>query len=185
MNQATVQISKIYGEALFQAAKSADSVKAVWEDGRELFNAFEQHPKVINIFEAPNVPTEDKIELAEKVLVQDVNRLLRNFILMLLKRHRIDIMEQAFEYFTLLAEEDQGQRRGVFTSAIELSDEQKQKLVASIEKFLNKKLAARFRVDPSLIGGVTFKSGDLYIDNSLKSQLTKIRTRFDALKMAN
>lgn len=169
------KIAKVYAEALFQAAKSANEVKSVMDDANQLFIAFDQQPRFLAFLEGPNVPTEDKVRLAEKVLTKGVNRLLRNFVLLMLKKHRIDLLSAALDHFELLAEADQGLTRGTLTSAMELSDAEKKSLLASLEAYLGKKITARYKVDSSLIGGVTFKAGDLFIDNSIKTRLYQLR----------
>ncbi|MGF1572776.1 MAG: ATP synthase F1 subunit delta [Sumerlaeia bacterium] len=173
-------IAKVYAEALFAAAKSANAVKSIMEDAEQLFLAFEKQPRFLAFLEAPNVPTEDKFALAEKVLTSGVNRLLRNFVLLMLKKHRIELLRPALDHFETLAEADQGLTRGVISSATELSETEKSSIVASLERYMETKLTARFKVDSTLIGGITFKAGDLFIDNSIKTRLSNLRRQLHA-----
>lgn len=177
MNNKDAKIAKVYGESLFLAAKSAGAVKSILDDAKQLFIVFEQQPRFLAFLEAPNVPSENKVGLLEKVLVHGINRLLRNFILLMLSKNRIELMTHAIDHFESLAEKEEGLIRGVVSSATELGESEKSSVVASLETYLGSKITARFKVDSSLIGGITFKAGDLLIDNSIKTQLSHLRTK--------
>ncbi|MDX1972456.1 MAG: ATP synthase F1 subunit delta [Candidatus Sumerlaeia bacterium] len=173
-------IAQIYGDSLFQAAKAAGEVIPIMMDVQQLCRAFEVQPRFLAFLEAPHIPSESKMALAEKVLMNGVHRLLRNLILLMLRKNRIELLVPALDHFELLAEKDQGLIRGIVTSAVELSEVEKKQILASLEVYTKSKITARYKVDPTLIGGVTFKAGDLFIDNSIKTSLNKLKTQLNA-----
>ena len=56
----------------------------------------------------------------------------------------------------------------------ELSDAQKNKLVHSLEKRLQRKIKLNEVLDESLLGGAVVQAGDLVIDGSVKGKLNKL-----------
>ena len=70
-----------------------------------------------------------------------------------------------------------GLLRAEVTTAVALSDGFYQKLLATLEKLSNKRVVLEKKHDPTLIGGVVLRIGDLVLDSSLK-------TRLDGLKHA-
>ena len=61
------------------------------------------------------------------------------------------------------------------TSAVELPDESVEKIKAALSKQTGKKVAIKTTVDPSLIGGVVTKLGDLVLDGSVRTQLISLK----------
>jgi F-type H+-transporting ATPase subunit delta len=57
------------------------------------------------------------------------------------------------------------------TSAVALSDAQRQRLSDALKKRLKKDVRLHCDIDASLIGGAVIRSGDLVIDGSLRARL--------------
>lgn len=61
--------------------------------------------------------------------------------------------------------------------AVELDERQRQELKAALERATGKKLELRVHVDPTVLGGVRAKIGDIVIDGSIAKRLDDIRTK--------
>jgi F-type H+-transporting ATPase subunit delta len=61
------------------------------------------------------------------------------------------------------------------TTAIELSDEEAQKIVGEIEQAAGRKVEATRLVDPSLIGGLVVQAGSVRLDASVRGRLNQLR----------
>lgn len=59
-------------------------------------------------------------------------------------------------------------------SAAELSDAQKTNIAKGLKKRLGREVTLHCKVDENLIGGAIIRAGDLVIDGSITSQLTKL-----------
>jgi F-type H+-transporting ATPase subunit delta len=66
------------------------------------------------------------------------------------------------------------------TTALELSDEEAQKIVGEIEKAAGRKVEARRAVDPSLIGGLVVQAGSIRLDASVRGRLNQLREELTA-----
>jgi F-type H+-transporting ATPase subunit delta len=60
------------------------------------------------------------------------------------------------------------------TSAIELSDEQKERISRELQQRYGK-VHVTYQVDPTLIGGLIIRVGDQVLDNSLRTRLSAIQ----------
>ena len=60
------------------------------------------------------------------------------------------------------------------TSAVELSEDQKQRVVEKLQAKLNKKIIANWLQDEDIIGGLIIKIDDNVINSSLKNRLEKL-----------
>jgi F-type H+-transporting ATPase subunit delta len=63
-------------------------------------------------------------------------------------------------------------------SAIELTDDQKQRLAAALESATGKKVELKVIIDPSVLGGLIAQVGDTVIDGSVKTSLAQLKTAF-------
>lgn len=174
--------AKAYGQALFLAAKEKGVVDAVLADATALAEARGADDRLGALLRAPHILRDRKAELARRVLAA-AEPLLRDFVLLLLKKDRILVFNDAMAAFKRLAEKDQGLQAGVLTSATRLGQDQRAALHAALEARTGLKLTIDYKVDPSLVGGVVFKSGDLLVDNSLASALARLRSRLMAVRV--
>ena len=63
-------------------------------------------------------------------------------------------------------------------SAIELSEDQKQRLAAALEASTGKKVELKVIIDPTVLGGLVAQVGDTVIDGSIKTRLQQLKTAF-------
>jgi F-type H+-transporting ATPase subunit delta len=79
------------------------------------------------------------------------------------------------EEFERLASEAAGLRRAEIVSAGELRNDQLERLRRALSARTGGEVEVTARVDPSLLGGVIAKVGDLVFDGSLRTQLRQLR----------
>ncbi len=65
--------------------------------------------------------------------------------------------------------------RASLVSATELSSDATDKIHAALSKMTGKEIILDTQQDPSLIGGIVTKIGDLVLDGSIKTQLLNMR----------
>jgi len=63
-------------------------------------------------------------------------------------------------------------------SAVELDDNQKDKLVTALSGATNKDVEVKVVIDPSVIGGLVTEIGDDIIDGSVRRRLNQLRENF-------
>ena len=131
-------------------------------------------PELRSVLRNPQVDARAKAEVLTDLL-GDADELVRNFLLLTAEKGRIgDIEEMAREFERLVAREER--RLDVeLTTAYELSDEEAQDLIRQIEQASGRKVEAKRRVDPSLIGGLVLQAGSLRLDASVRGRLNRLR----------
>ena len=80
------------------------------------------------------------------------------------------------EQFHRLLDEKHGRRQAFVTSAVPLTDDQRERVRQQAERLAKKKPVLQERVDPSLLGGLVLQIGDRVIDVSVKHRLRRLRT---------
>ncbi|MBF2018052.1 MAG: F0F1 ATP synthase subunit delta [Rivularia sp. T60_A2020_040] len=175
-NIANAEISRPYAEALMSVAQSNNVADKFDSDVRSLLNLLQESEALRTFFANPFITAEDKKGVISKILSDDTNPIFRNFLMLLVDRRRIILLEDiAQEYLALLRQLNQIVLASVI-SAVPLTDEQKQTIkekVKSIEPNA-REVELDSKIDSDIIGGVIIKVGSQVIDSSLRGQLRRL-----------
>ncbi len=153
-----------FEEALDQLKKVLDVLKA--------------NPKLYRYLSQPVVPRKDRLEMG-RLLVEDLglSPRIKNFILILVEKERVPLLETVIEEFRKLADEALGQVRGRVRTARPLSSEDIEALSKSFQELVGKKVVLEVEEDPSIIGGVVTLLGGVVFDGSIRGNLEQIREK--------
>ncbi|MCK5696358.1 MAG: F0F1 ATP synthase subunit delta [Desulfobacula sp.] len=118
----------------------------------------------------------DRKKVLEAVLAAtDLSAIMKSFLILLFDKGRIGFLREIASYYKDLADELKGVVKASIVSATELSSEAVDKIKEALSKKTGKTIALNVEQDPSLIGGVVTKIGDLVMDGSVKTQLMNMR----------
>jgi F-type H+-transporting ATPase subunit delta len=110
--------------------------------------------------------------IVEKLELSDA---MRAFLLLLFDKGRFGFISDINEFYQKLADELKGIARATLVSATELSDEAIEKIQEALSQKTGKSVRLEVQQDPSLIGGIVTRIGDLVLDGSIKTQLLSMR----------
>lgn len=177
-------VSERYAHALLNVAKRQDKLAAVLDDTEQFLKVNQKDSRLAVFLEGPQFRTEDKLKLVDRTFNGKLEPLLVQLIVLLIQKGRIEYARPILTRFIDLAEADQGLHPAEVATAVELTDDQKQRLQQSLEAYTKFQLRIRYRVEPSLIAGVRFTMGDLLIDDSVKGKLERLRDRLHGAERA-
>lgn len=168
------EISEPYAQALMSLAQQNDLADQFGQTFRELETLLSESSDFRDFVLNPVVKSEDKKAVLRQIM-GDANPYLVNFIMLLVDKRRIIFLESIVEqYLNLLRKLNQTVLAEV-TSATELNDEQKGRIVEKVKGIVEARdVELKTSIDPSLIGGVIIKVGSKVIDASLRGQLRRI-----------
>jgi len=169
-------LARRYAKALFAVGKEQGTYEAYNDALQALGALFETTPEVADALTNPLYP----MDIREKVMAGivksiDADKVLGNFLNLLVQKKRAEILPEIAEAYQVMVDEEQNISHGSVISAVELSDELQAKVRATLEKLTGKKVELTISVDPSIIGGVIAKVGDLVLDGSIKAQLAGLK----------
>jgi F-type H+-transporting ATPase subunit delta len=105
------------------------------------------------------------------------NRLIRNFLLVVVTHRRIHELPSMRRSFEAAVDERLGFVPAEIASAKELSGDQKQEIERTLAAKLGKSIRATYQTDPSLIGGIRARVASREYDASVKGKLESMRQR--------
>jgi F-type H+-transporting ATPase subunit delta len=165
-------LAKRYAKALFAVGQEEDKSENFRETLNVLADFLEKYPEAMDALTNLLYP----MELREKVMSQLISELqaddfAANFLKLVVQKKRADILPEIATEFQGLVDADQNVSRGTVISASEISGELQGKVQSTLENITGKKVILTTEIDPSIIGGIVAKVGDLVMDGSIKTQL--------------
>ena len=97
------------------------------------------------------------------------------FLLLVFDKGRFGFLASINEFYQKLADEVKGIARASLVSAAELSSETVEKIRATLSQRTGKDIILEVEQDPSLIGGIVTRIGDLVLDGSIRTQLLNMK----------
>ena len=164
-----------YAEAFLQVANDLDQTEEIVTQVKEIINLVNESPDLEKAFSSPILEKESKKEILIQLFSEKINQSLLNLLKLLADRQRIGIIIPILERFLELYRENRNIALAKVTSAVELSDEQKDLIRNKISAIAGtERLELVTKTDPTLIGGFIASVGSKVIDASIASQIRKL-----------
>lgn len=169
-------LARRYAKALFAIGKENDAYEAFNETLQAVAELYTSQAEVADALTNPLYP----VDVREKVMAgiidsAGIEKIPANFLNLLVEKRRAVILPEIAEQFKIMVDQEKNISHGSVTSAVELSDDLHAKVQTALEKLTGKKVELSTSVDPSLIGGIVAKVGDLVLDGSIKTQLAGLK----------
>jgi F-type H+-transporting ATPase subunit delta len=163
-----------YAEAAFQLATRDDSIET-WR--RELEQAAAMTDgQLMDVLANPALPLDQRLKAADGVLAK-LGQPVRNLILLLVRRRRIEQLPRVVAEFIRLDDRRQGITHATATSAAPLTDPETRALTARLEQMTGGRVELATDIDPDLLGGLVVRVGDRLIDGSVRGRLERLRNQ--------
>ena len=164
-----------YAEAAFEVALAEDALER-WASDLRAAAAVTEVEEVARVLENPGIPFDRRREALEAAL-GGVDPKVRNLVMLLLQRRRIDQLQPVAEHFQSLVDRQNGVLTGRATSAAPLSPDEADEVGRRMEELTGARIELIFDVDPALLGGVVVRIGDRLYDGSVRGRLERLRSR--------
>jgi F-type H+-transporting ATPase subunit delta len=174
-NLISSEIAEPYAQALMSVAQEHNLTEQFGDSFRQLIGLMEESEEFSAFVGNPIIKAEDKKTVLRRVMGDDANSYLINFLMLLIDKRRIIFLQQiAEQYLSLLRKLNQTVLAEV-RAAKELTESQQQAVIDRVKAITNAhNVELKTSVDSSLIGGVVIKIGSQVIDASLRGQLRRI-----------
>lgn len=126
---------------------------------------------------AGDTAPEAKVQLLHRLLEGKSRPATERLISRLVAQPRGRSLEGGLEALSRLAAERRGRSVAVVTSAVPLSDGQRQRLGAALAKLYGRQMHLNLDVDPEILGGITVRVGDEVINGAVADRLGEAERR--------
>lgn len=120
-------------------------------------------------------PAADRAAALDKALPKDMPAEVRNLLKLMAENGDLGLVDEVAGRLAQIATGKAVSLKAEVTSAVELSDEEKQQIRQRLTAEHGEGLTFTFAVDPALLGGLRVRVGDRLVDNSVASRLAALR----------
>ncbi|GBF80151.1 ATP synthase F1 subunit delta [Aphanothece sacrum] len=171
----STQVAEPYAQALMSLAQSQQSIESLGEDCRSLLELWNNSPDLREFINSPVTNEENKKAVLRRVLGDNANTYLTNFIMLLIDKRRLVYLPEICQQYLALLRKLTNTVLAEVSSAQALSEEQRSAVCEKIKQLTQaQSIELQTTVDPDLIGGVVIKVGSQVFDASLRGQLRRI-----------
>lgn len=178
-------ISKTYGDALFDIAVENKKTDVFFEEVKGLKTVLLEHSELLKFLGHPDIELSEKLTVLENVFHGRISDEIVGLMRIAVAKGRGSELMNILDYFIARIKEFKKIGVASVTSASELSEEQKTKIV---EKLLSstsyKEFEMSYAVDSSLIGGVVIRIGDRVVDGSVRNKLMNLKRELSGIQLA-
>jgi F-type H+-transporting ATPase subunit delta len=169
------QVKNAYGSALFEVAMETNTLDSTLEEVTFVKQTFLENEDLMKLLLHPNIEKESKISVVESIYKGKISNEITGLLTMLIaKGHQKDIIS-VLDYVISAIKEEKGIGIACISSAVELSNEQKEKIEKKLLETTDyKEIEGNYEVDKSLIGGLVIRISDTVVDSSLKTQIENL-----------
>ena len=164
-----------YAKAYFSISKKTNSLKEIVIESEKIKEVISSNKDLQNTLKNKIVPNQTKKSILLKTFA-NVSVNLKNLIEILLRKNRLYLFEDIINQFIQLYKFNSGIETCYLISADKISSRTENNLKPIIGKITKNKIKIFNIIDKDLIGGFIIKVRDIQFDNSVKSNLNRLRT---------
>jgi F-type H+-transporting ATPase subunit delta len=169
------KLANRYAEALFRAARDAGAVDRVGEEFAQLERAIVSTPELHMLLSHPEISVERKMAVVQEVFGNSFLATVFLFLRLLLKGQRLVLLSAIAEQYQELTNRWRGIVPGEVRTVIPLTDGQRTRLEAALNRLVSGRVVLKNRIDPEILGGVVVRLSDRIIDGSVRHRLARLR----------
>ncbi len=124
--------------------------------------------------ENPTVSEEVKSQIVEEVFKNEVHPQVVSFLKVLIDKNRFSEFSQIKADYEIKLDDVNKIQSVEIISAVELSDEYRERILQKLSEKLQKNIRPNWKVDENIIAGLIYRINDNVIDTSIKSKLDKL-----------
>lgn len=168
-------LGREYALALFEAAYEAGAIDRTRDDLLMLKKIFDEDRTFLEFLSNPGIPKAERMGSIEDVFEGNIDETLLAYLAVMTEGADLQAFESAAKEFEQMYEDFKKFSYAEITSAVPMTDEQKKRIIARLEKVTGKRIDPVFRIDPNLMGGVTVTTDGMFFDGSVRKNLDNLK----------
>lgn len=164
-----------YAKALFEIARAEGAITRVADELFRIARTLEREHDLRQTLTDIAIPTGSKEKLLSDLLGERASPHTLNILKFIVGQGRSRDLVEIADELARIAEEESNREIAVVRSAIPLNEEQTARLTDALNQATGKNVTVKVVVDPSVVGGVVARVGDVVIDGSVVHKMERLR----------
>ncbi|MBR1559754.1 MAG: ATP synthase F1 subunit delta [Clostridia bacterium] len=170
-------MGKEYGEALYELARDEHVLEELHGELTEIGALIKAEPDFIKLLSSRAIERDTRVKVVDDTFGGRAHVFIVNFMKLLVEKERVDCLEDCVKWFHQRYNDDLGIVEAYVTSAVELTENDREALRQKLEQMSGRKVALIASVDKALIGGVRVEMDGRRYDNTIQNKLGRLRQR--------
>lgn len=169
-----VQTEREYAQALFEVAAETGSTEEFLQCLTTVRELTQENPDYIELLASPAIPLTQRLAVIDEAF-GSMPEYVVSFLKILCENGKVRSLYGCIDEYSLLAAALSNKAAALISSAVELSDKQKDAVCKKLAKITGKSIDAAYIIDDSLIGGMKIEVDGMVIDGSIRHRLGEIK----------
>jgi F-type H+-transporting ATPase subunit delta len=166
-----------YAKAVLSLATDNQKAEAVQADMALIGQSIANNASLENALKSPVVKLLEKAAVLD-ALFPSVSSESKSLFTTLVSNKRVNILGQIATQYGILYDQVNNKENAFVTTAIAMTSELEEKVMAKLKTLTTKEVTLRKSVDANILGGFVLRVGDLQYDASVSNQLNTLKRKF-------
>ncbi len=174
-------LAKRYAQALLDVAVRANKVRVIETQVLAVAGIYRDMKDLRDFLAHPKVRLVEKEKTLRSVFESRIEREMLEFLLVLLRKRRMEFLPEVASVYDQLADEFEGLVRVDVATFAPLSPEERKRLLEALSRLTGgRQVALTEREDKALLGGISVRIGDVLVDGSVSGRLKRLKEELAA-----
>ena len=170
------QAGSIYGEALYDLAKSEDLSGEILSQITVLAESFSAEPDFLRLLAAPNLSKDERCAILDESFRGKTHPYVLNFLKVLTEKGYVRHFADCCQAYRDCYNRDNGILPVTAVTAVPLTAAQAEKLTKKLSDLTGKTVSLTNRVDPGILGGVRLDYDGKRLEDTVSHRLESVRS---------
>lgn len=166
-----------YAQALYFLAEEESVTEEILQELETLAVSFREEPSFLRLLDTPDIPKEERCGILDDSFRGKVHPYVLNFMKILTEKGYARTFCDCVKAYREIYNEKHDILSVVATTAVELTDVQKDRLQKKLETITGKTVLLQTRLEKDCVGGVRLDYDGKRIDGTVKNRLMEIRSQ--------
>jgi F-type H+-transporting ATPase subunit delta len=169
------EVIRGYAEALFGVVRAEGELDRVEDELYRFGKLLESNYELKQALSDQSMERAQRTKILDDLLADKVSSHTLGLLTFIVNQGRARQLPQILEQVSELAAQARQRAVAEVRSAVPLDEEQRDELARALSKATGKQVEVKVIVDPTVIGGIVAKVGDMVIDGTVKRRLDELR----------
>lgn len=167
-----------YARAMFDVARAEGDLARIGDELFRFARALEDSDELRSALTDPHLPASKRQQIVEDLLGGKASPPTISLVGMAVGTGRARELPAIIDSLVAMSAAESNKAVAEVRSAIELTDDQRDRLAAAIGKATGRQVEVKVVIDPSVLGGIVTTVGDTVIDGSVRTRLERLKQQF-------
>lgn len=171
--------AKEYAAALFMLTNDNDGRKKCSDELMLVKSLLTEYPMYKELLTSPAIPLCERLASIEKTFEGMLGEHVLSCLMLMCEKGKLGCFCDCANEYEALRRECENITSVRIVSAVELTNDERSRILEKLEKDSNKTLIATYTTDPSILGGVIVEYDNKVVDGSLRHRLHELKEVMD------